>query len=101
MRQAIDAANAAQQAHSPARKTMPIGHNFDEGIAVGIEDMRPKVDKAAAQTMISAMDAATRKATLAQLRDAMDLSLIHIYGQVKSWGDNRRGGLPHIRIEGW
>ena len=23
------------------------------------------------------------------------------YGQVYSWGDNRRGGLPHIRIEGW
>lgn len=23
------------------------------------------------------------------------------YGQVKSINDNRRGGLPHIRIEGW
>ena len=72
VRQAIDAANAAQQSHSPARKTMPIGHNFGKGIAVGIEDMRPKVDKAAAQTMISAMDAATKKATLVQMRAAMD-----------------------------
>lgn len=23
------------------------------------------------------------------------------YGKIQSWGDNRRGGLPHIRIEGW
>lgn len=23
------------------------------------------------------------------------------YAQVRSWGDNRRGGLPHLRIEGW
>ena len=31
-----------------------------------------------------------------------DLETAHVlYGQVKSWGDNRRGGLPHIRIEGW
>lgn len=24
-----------------------------------------------------------------------------IFGRVCSWGDNRRGSLPHIRIEGW
>lgn len=31
-----------------------------------------------------------------------DLETAHVqYGQVKSWGDNRHGGLPHIRIEGW
>jgi hypothetical protein len=31
-----------------------------------------------------------------------DLEAAHVlYGQVRSWGDNRRGGLPHIRIEGW
>lgn len=31
-----------------------------------------------------------------------DLENAHAqYGQVKSWGDNRRGGLPHIRMEGW
>lgn len=23
------------------------------------------------------------------------------FAQVRSWGDNRRGGLPHLRIEGW
>lgn len=23
------------------------------------------------------------------------------YAQVRSFGDNRRGGLPHLRIEGW
>ncbi len=31
-----------------------------------------------------------------------DLGKYHlIYGQVRSLRDNRRGGLPHIRIEGW
>lgn len=31
-----------------------------------------------------------------------DLETAHVqYGQVKSWGDNRRGGLLHIRMEGW
>lgn len=31
-----------------------------------------------------------------------DLEMAHVqYGQVKSWGDNRRGGLLHIRMEGW
>ena len=69
---AINAANAAQQAHSPAKKTIKVGQNWGGGIVVGIEDMQPKVDKAAGQTMIGAMDAAARKATLAQMRAAMD-----------------------------
>lgn len=31
-----------------------------------------------------------------------DLEKINVrYAQVCSWSDNRRGGLPHIRIEGW
>lgn len=31
-----------------------------------------------------------------------DLEKAHLlYGKIHSWGDNRRGGLPHIRIEGW
>ena len=69
---AINAANAAQQAHSPAKKTIKVGQNWGGGIVVGIEDMQPKVDEAAGQTMIGAMDAAARKATLAQMRAAMD-----------------------------
>lgn len=31
--------------------------------------------------------------------DLKDYSLP--YGQIKSVGDNRRGGQPHIRLEGW
>ena len=92
---AINAANAAQQARSPAKKTVKVGQNWGGGIVVGIEDMQPKVDKAAGQTMISAMDAAARKATLAQMRAAMDNITIRTW-QAKQAVSNPQALLSSI-----
>ena len=92
---AINAANAAQQAHSPAKKTIKVGQNWGGGIVVGIEDMQPKVDKAAGQTMIGAMDAAARKATLAQMRAAMDNITIRTW-QAKQAVSNPQALLSSI-----
>lgn len=83
VRNAINAANAEQDAHSPAKKAMPIGHNFDDGIAVGIEDNRPKVEAEAAETMEAALDATTRKSLISQAKAAMDTAM------VKSWNVQR------------
>lgn len=85
VRNAINAANAEQDANSPAKKVIPVGENWGGGVVVGIEKMQPKVDAAAARTMAGAIDVATRKAALAQMRAAiggtlqravMDLSLM-------------------------
>lgn len=83
VRSAINAANAAQDAHSPARKAKPIGHNFDEGIAVGIEDKRPEVEAEAAKTMAAALDVSTKKSLINQAKTAMDNAL------TKSWNVQR------------
>lgn len=85
VRNAINAANAEQDANSPAKEVIPVGENWGGGVVVGIEKMQPEVDAAAAHTMVGAIDAATRKAALAQMRAAiggtlqravMDLSLM-------------------------
>ena len=53
---AIAAANAAQDAHSPAKEMIKSGHYFGSGAEIGIEDMTPRVAKAGANMATSAMD---------------------------------------------
>ncbi len=36
-----------------------------------------------------------------EIEKPSDLKGLESYGQIRSVGDNRRGGLPHIRLEGW
>lgn len=72
VRSAINAANAEQNAHSPAKETIKVGHNFGEGEAVGIMDREKDVVKASASVMESALDELQRRTILAKLRGAMD-----------------------------
>ena len=55
---AIDAANRAQNAHSPAKETMKIGHNFGMGEVIGIEEMLPRIRRAGARSVETALSAA-------------------------------------------
>lgn len=69
VRTAINAANAEQNANSPAKETIKVGHNFGEGIEVGIHDMITEVSEASEGIMDAALSIAERKAMIAESVD--------------------------------
>lgn len=75
---AINSANNAQEARSPARKLIKSGRWFGEGAEIGIKDKTPDVAKAGGEMMQAAVDAADRKAAVSSMRAAMDSGVSRI-----------------------
>lgn len=94
VRNAINAANAEQNANSPAKEVIPVGENWGGGVVVGIEKMQQKVDAAAARTMAGAIDAATRKAALAQMRTAIGRTLQRAVMDLSLMRQQPSGNIP-------
>ena len=69
---AINAANAAQKAHSPAKETIKVGHNFGDGTIVGIKDREKEVAKTAGGFIGKALTAVQNTALIEKIRGAVD-----------------------------
>lgn len=82
MRDAVNAANKEQEAHSPARKLIQSGRWFGEGAEIGIQNKTPDVAKAGGEMMEAAISAADRQAAMASMKNAMDSGIFRIAGNL-------------------
>ncbi len=86
VRDAIEAANRAQDAHSPARETMKVGRNFAMGEVIGIREMMPEIRRAGKESVGTALRAA-KESTLGQGR--------RVYAEVyRTVGENGWRAMP-------